>query len=159
MLPLGVIPVDDNHTLAVAAKGGRATIISLDSWDLRSIWRLRQGADFHYERIEGFHYCMQYLGVIDGTSKPDPAEFAIYGGGLQPLTDSDKAIPLDVLLQRLDEASALVTAAPQAMPAGEVFDAEKGTTLNDRLQFYMMVHESLHAGQLEILYELALAGK
>ena len=41
VLPLGVIPVDDNHTLAMAAKGGRAAIISLDSWDLRSIWRTR----------------------------------------------------------------------------------------------------------------------
>jgi uncharacterized damage-inducible protein DinB len=107
-------------------------------------------------------YRMQYLGVIDGVSKPDPAEFAIYGGGSQPLTDSDKAIPLDVLLQRLDEASGMVTSALQAMPTeklSEVFDAEKGTTVDDRLQFYMIVHESLHAGQLEILYELALAGK
>ena len=107
-------------------------------------------------------YRMQYLGVIDGISKPDPAEFAIYGGGSQPLTDSDKAIPLDVLLQRLDEASVMVTSALEAMPTeklNEIFDAEKGTTIDDRLQFYCIVHESLHAGQLEILYELALAGK
>lgn len=107
-------------------------------------------------------YRMQYLGVIDSVSKPDPAEFAIYGGGSQPLTDSDKAIPLEVLLQRLDEASAMVTSALQAMPAAklsEIFDAEKGTTIDDRLQFYCIVHESLHAGQLEILYELALASR
>lgn len=38
VLPLGVIPVDDNYSLAVAAKGGRARIISLDCWQLNSIW-------------------------------------------------------------------------------------------------------------------------
>lgn len=107
-------------------------------------------------------YRMQYLGVIDGISKPDPAEFAIYGGGSPPLTDSTKAIPLDVLLRRLDEASQKVTTALQAMPAeklSEIFDAAKGTTVDDRLQFYAIFHESYHAGQLEILYEFALAGK
>ena len=105
-------------------------------------------------------YRMQYLGVIDGSSQPDPAEFAIYGGGSPPLTDSDKAIPLDVLMQRLEAASQMVTAALQTMPAeklSEIFDAEKGTTVDDRLQFYLSFHESYHAGQLEILHELALA--
>jgi uncharacterized damage-inducible protein DinB len=105
-------------------------------------------------------YRMQYLGLIDGSSQPDPAEFAIYGGGSPPLTDSAKAIPLETLMQRLAAASAMVIAALQAMPAeklSDVFDAEKGTTVDDRLQFYLIFHESYHAGQLEILHELALA--
>jgi uncharacterized damage-inducible protein DinB len=105
-------------------------------------------------------YRMQYLGVIDGSSQPDPAEFAIYGGGSPPLTDSATAISLETLMQRLEAASQMVTAALQTMPAeklGELFDAEKGTTVDDRLQFYMLFHESYHAGQLEILHELALA--
>ncbi|MBX3051581.1 MAG: DinB family protein [Caldilineaceae bacterium] len=107
-------------------------------------------------------YRMQYLGVIDGISQPDPAEFAIYGGGSQPLTDSSKAIPLEVLLARIDDASAQVIAALASMPAeklAEIYDAEQGTTLADRLTFYLLFHESYHAGQLEILHELALAHK
>ena len=107
-------------------------------------------------------YRMQYLGVIDGVTKPDPSEFAIYGGGSPPLTDSEKAIPLEILLQRLDEASEMVINALQKMPLeklSEIYDAEKGTTVDDRLQFYLIFHESYHVGQLEILYELALAGR
>ncbi len=103
-------------------------------------------------------YRMQYLGVIDGASKPDPAEFAIYGGGSEPLTDSSKAIPLPALLARLDDATAQVIAALESMPAerlAEIYDAERGTTLEDRLIFYLIFHESYHAGQLEILHELA----
>ena len=105
-------------------------------------------------------YRMQYLGVIDGTSKPDPAEFAIYGAGSEPLTDSAKAIPLETLLARLDDASTQVITALEAMPTEkltELYDAEKGTTVDDRLQFYLIFHESYHAGQLELLRELALA--
>lgn len=105
-------------------------------------------------------YRMQYLGVIDGVSKPDPAEFAIYGGGSQPLTDSAKAIPLETLMARLQDATAQVTAALQAMPAerlGEIYDKERGMTVDDRLNFYLIFHESYHAGQLEILEELARA--
>lgn len=105
-------------------------------------------------------YRAQYLGVIDGVSKPDPAEFAIYGAGSQPLTDSDKAIPLANLLARLQDATAQLTAALQAMPAerlAEIYDAERGITVDDRLSFYIIFHESYHAGQLEILEELARA--
>jgi uncharacterized damage-inducible protein DinB len=105
-------------------------------------------------------YRMEYLGFIDGVSKPDAAEFACYGGGSQPLTDSSQAIPLETLLSRLDDASARVISALQAMPVeklAEVYDQEKGTTVEDRLAFYLIFHESYHAGQLEILRELGLA--
>jgi len=107
-------------------------------------------------------YRMQYVGVIDGVSKPDAAEFSLYGGGSQPLTDSRKAMPLDVLLARLDEASAQVIAALEAMPTeklAEVYDAARGTTVDDHLSFYLIFHESYHAGQLELLQELALASR
>ncbi|MEM7134816.1 MAG: DinB family protein [Chloroflexota bacterium] len=105
-------------------------------------------------------YRMQYLGVIDGTSEPDPGEFALYGAGSDPLTDSAKAIPLETLLERLDGASEMVISALDAMPTeklSEIFDAEQGTTVDDRLQFYMMFHEAYHTGQLELLQELAVA--
>lgn len=107
-------------------------------------------------------YRAQYLGLIDGKSKPDEAEFAIYGAGSEPLTDSNKALPLDTLLTRLNEASAQVISALESLPPEkltEVFDEEKGTTVDDRLSFYLMFHESYHTGQLEILQELAVIDK
>ena len=105
-------------------------------------------------------YRMQYLGLIDGYSEPDPAEFALYGAGSEPLTDSDLAIPLETLLMRLDAASAAIVAALEKMPSerlAELYDADNGVTVDDRLQFYLIFHESYHAGQLELLRELALA--
>jgi uncharacterized damage-inducible protein DinB len=105
-------------------------------------------------------YRMQYLGLLDGISRPDADEFARYGAGSPPLTDGSQAIPLETLLHRLDEASAQVVAALEATPAerlAEIYDAERGTTVEDRLSFYVIFHESYHAGQLELLRELALA--
>lgn len=107
-------------------------------------------------------YRAQYLGVLDGVSKPDPAEFAVYGGGSPALTDGSTAMSLETLIQRLDGASAQVIAALEALPAerlAEVYDAARGQTLEDRLTFYIIFHEAYHAGQLEPLRELALAAK
>ncbi|MBV7336078.1 hypothetical protein KFU94_49155 [Chloroflexi bacterium TSY] len=48
VLPLGIVLVDDNYALAVAAKGGRARIVSLDIWQPDSIWdSLRQDQNLH----------------------------------------------------------------------------------------------------------------
>lgn len=105
-------------------------------------------------------YRMQILGTINGASQPDEAEFALYGYGSEPLTDSAKAIPLDTLLARLDAASGEIITALENMPSErlvELYDEEQGTTVDDRLAFYVMFHESYHAGQLEPLRELALA--
>ena len=107
-------------------------------------------------------YRMQYLGLLDGVSQTDPTEFALYGGGSQPLTDSEKAIPLSTLLERLDDASARIIAALSALPPerlSEWYDEDKGITIADRLNFYLIFHEAYHAGQLEPLRELALAGQ
>ncbi len=105
-------------------------------------------------------YRQKILGVIDGVSQPDPAEFAIYGAGSEPLTDGTRALPLPVLLDRLQAISDKIVFALEAMPAArlaEVFDHEDGSTVDDDLFFYLVFHESYHAGQLEILQELALA--
>jgi uncharacterized damage-inducible protein DinB len=107
-------------------------------------------------------YRMQFLGVIDGVSQADPSEVAVYGGGSPPLTDSANAIPLPTLLERLDDASARVIAALRAMPPEKLdawYDKENGVTVADRLMFYLVYHETFHAGQLEPLRELGLAGK
>ena len=103
-------------------------------------------------------YRMQYLGLIDGQSQPDEAEFALYGYGSEPLTDSDKAIPLPTILERLDAVSEEIVAALQKMPPEkltEVVDAENGITVDDRLRFYLIFHEAFHLGQVEILREMA----
>jgi uncharacterized damage-inducible protein DinB len=107
-------------------------------------------------------YRMQYLGLLDGVSQPDAAEFARYGAGSQPLKEGDEAIPLETLLRRLDEASSQIVAALQTLPEerlAEYYDQEKAITVDDRLSFYAIFHEAYHVGQLELLRELALAGE
>ncbi len=105
-------------------------------------------------------YREQTLGVIDGVTEPDEGEFALYGFGSEPMTDSDKAIPLETLLTRLDDASERMIAALEKMPASrleEILDEERNVTVAQRLHFYVVFHEAYHVGQLEPLYELALA--
>ena len=105
-------------------------------------------------------YRDEYLGAIDGVSAPDAAEFAIYGGGSEPLTDSTKAIPLDILIERLDASSVRIKEAFQSLTEEKLnqpYESWAGNTLDDHLHFYVVVHEAMHLGQLEILRELALA--
>ena len=107
-------------------------------------------------------YRDEYLGAIDGLSAPDAAEFAIYGGGSEPLTDGAKAIPLEILIERLDASSARLKAAFQSLTSEKLnipYESWAGNTLDDHLHFYIVVHEAMHLGQLEILRELALAEK
>ena len=104
-------------------------------------------------------YRDEYLGAIDGVSAPDTAEFAIYGGGSEPLTDSTKAIPLETLIERLDASSTRLKAAFHSLSEerlNEPYESWAGETLDDHLHFYVVVHEAMHLGQLEILRELAL---
>ena len=106
-------------------------------------------------------YREEYLGAIDGVSAPDPAEYAIYGAGTEPLTDTSKAMLLDTLIERLDASSERLKAAFQSLSPGklnELFESHSGPQrLDDYLFFYIAVHEALHLGQLEILRELALS--
>ncbi len=107
-------------------------------------------------------YRMQCLGVIDGVSEADEAEFALYGFGSEPMTDSDKAIPLETLLARLDTLSEQIAAALEKMPDSrleEFVDEEQGVTVAQRLIFNLVYHEAYHVGQLEPLYEQALANR
>lgn len=102
-----------------------------------------------------------YLGAIDGISAADPAEYAIYGAGSEPLTDSSKAMPLETLIERLDESSERIKAVLLSLQSdrlNEMYESHSGPQLlDDYLLFYIVVHEALHLGQLEILRELALA--
>ena len=102
-----------------------------------------------------------YLGAIDGVTKPDPAEYAIYGAGSPPLTDSANAVHLDTLIEKLDESTERAKKIFQAMPAEQLDEPydwfAEPKRLDDYLHFYVVVHEAIHLGQLEILRELALA--
>ncbi|MEM7343611.1 MAG: DinB family protein, partial [Chloroflexota bacterium] len=105
-------------------------------------------------------YRMEYLGAIDGTTAPNEEEWAMYGAGSEPLTDSEAAIQLETLLNRLAEVSDLIVSALETVSAEQldtVYNEERDMSLDDYLNFYLIFHEAYHAGQLEILKELALA--
>lgn len=104
-------------------------------------------------------YRERMVGILDGVSSEDSAEYAMYGAGSEPLTDSDSAMPLETLLARLDTASANLIAAFEALPPArlaEPYESFAGATLDDHLNFYAIVHEALHLGELVVLRELAL---
>jgi uncharacterized damage-inducible protein DinB len=105
-------------------------------------------------------YRDEYLGAIDGVSSASPTEFAVYGAGSAPLTDDSKAIQLGSLLEKLEDSSARLKVALQTLSPdklNEPYESHAGNTLDDYLQFYIIVHEAYHLGQLEILRELAVA--
>ena len=101
-----------------------------------------------------------YLGAIDKVTKPNPAHLALYGAGSDPLTDSHKAIPFDTLLHQFDKTTTQLKTIFETLPPerlDEPYESIRGTTLGDYLQFYIIVHESYHLGQLAILRENVLA--
>lgn len=105
-------------------------------------------------------YREEYLGVIEGVRGADPAEFAIYGAGSEPLSDSARAIPLDILIERIYASSERLKRVFQSLPPEKLSESHQshaGNTLDDYLHFYVVFHEAYHLGQLEILRELALA--
>ncbi len=61
-----------------------------------------------------------YLGAIDGVSAPDSAEYAIYGAGSEPLTDTSKAMPLDTLIEQLDASSAALKSSIPVVAARKI---------------------------------------
>ncbi|MEM7336980.1 MAG: DinB family protein, partial [Chloroflexota bacterium] len=76
------------------------------------------------------------------------------------LTDSTKAISFARLLKRFDESTRRIKSTFEALPLerlDEPYKSIRGTTLGDYLQFYVIVHESYHLGQLAILRENVLA--
>ncbi len=125
----------------------------------------------------------EYLGAIDGVSSANPAEYAIYGAGSEPLADDTKALQLSYLMEKLEDSSTRLKTALQTLSSeklNELYESHAGNnrnahrserdpardrsatnqrykTLDDYLQFIVIVHEAYHLGQLEILRELALA--
>ena len=101
-----------------------------------------------------------YLGAIDGFTKPTSSDLTLYGAGSEPLTDSSKAIPFEALLERFNESTDRLQDIFQSLPVerlSEPYESIRGTTLGDYLQFYVVVHESYHLGQLAILRENVLS--
>ena len=105
-------------------------------------------------------YREQYLGALDGVSKPDEGEFATYGAGSQPMTDGTNALQIDDILARLFAISPKIEAALHATSAerfAEMHNEARGMTVNDHIRFYLQFHEAFHLGQVEMLQELAKA--
>jgi len=105
-------------------------------------------------------YCLGAFNGVSGLSTTNPDEYAIYGAGSERLTDSTKAVPLETLVERLTETSeklkaAVLTLTPEKLD--EMYESHSGPQrLDDYLLFYMVVHEAVHLGQLEIGRKLAL---
>lgn len=105
-------------------------------------------------------YREQIMGMIDGETEPNEDEFAIYGAGSEPLTDGANALPMDQLLTRLGEASARVIAGLEQMDDARlhtVINEERGLDVDNRLRFYIVFHEGLHLGQMQMLREFILS--
>ena len=85
------------------------------------------------------------------------AEVSFYQRGSEPITNEERAIPLERLLQALDEAQERLAAAlPQASPEqlSKIFNEERQQTVGDRIAG-LHWHETYHTGQLDILRQLA----
>jgi uncharacterized damage-inducible protein DinB len=85
------------------------------------------------------------------------AEVSLYQRGSEPITNEERAVPLERLLQALDEAQErLVEALPKASPErlAAIYNEERQQTVGDRIAG-LHWHETYHTGQLDILRQLA----
>ena len=108
--------------------------------------------------LKGRDDCLKWLGLPPLLSE---AEFAVYTGGCEPLTDPARASDLDSLLARLDQALEMLTAAIQERGDEGLREAVKlfgeDSQLGGALAF-LQWHEAYHLGQLELLRQLAGKG-
>lgn len=99
----------------------------------------------------------QALALLDEAPTLSETEAALYQSGADPVTREEKAVPLERLLQALDEALNRLTAALQQVSPDRLaalYDAERQQTVGDRIAG-LHWHETYHTGQLEILRQLA----
>lgn len=105
--------------------------------------------------IEGRNSALKLLGkspVWGG------AEIARYGRGSEPISSAEQGLPLERLLEDLDQsqehmASALAEMPPEGL-AASVNSGAGERSLGEALAF-LHWHETYHTGQLEILRQLA----
>ncbi|MFK7802734.1 MAG: hypothetical protein AB8G95_13950 [Anaerolineae bacterium] len=105
-------------------------------------------------------YREEYLGVLDGVTEPDKAEFAVYGYGSPLMTDGKGALQMELILKRIFALSPKIKAALKATSAerfAEMHNEERDLTVEDNTRVYLQYHEAFHLGQVEILQELAKA--
>jgi len=86
-----------------------------------------------------------------------------YGYGSPPVCeDGPDVVKLDVLLNYLEKSQPLIEAALRRMTDADLAQPTQshlGTTTVAQLIFFNYYHETYHAGQLELLREMALAAK
>jgi uncharacterized damage-inducible protein DinB len=83
-------------------------------------------------------------------------EATMYARGSEALADDLAAVPFDMLLAYFKDAHKRIVArlAADSAVLTAVHNAEKGATVGEYLS-YLHWHETYHAGQLEILRQLA----
>ena len=87
----------------------------------------------------------------------DESETDTYKRESLPITASDSAINLEILLKRLEESQEGILAALKKVTSDTLdkkVDEAKEQTVRERIEF-LQWHETYHIGQLEILRQLA----
>ncbi len=106
------------------------------------------------------HILVSRNGILELLSQPpctDAETETLYRYESDPITDPEKAVPLSDLLAGLKESHRLIETALQNMADAaleQIVDEEKGKTVGDRVE-WLAWHETYHAGQLELLRQLA----
>lgn len=105
--------------------------------------------------IRGRNEALQRIGL-----EPiwDESTRAIYQTGSDPITPVSKVLPLEQLLADLDETQSRLETALNTLPVEKLEESiqigEQITTVGERLAG-LHWHETYHAGQLELLRQLA----
>ncbi len=99
----------------------------------------------------------QALVLLKAEPTLNSAETTLYETDSEALTDPDKAVPLEGLLNKLNESltrlsASLQNASDETLNA--IYNEEQGTTVGERIAS-LHWHETYHLGQLEILRQLA----
>jgi hypothetical protein len=98
--------------------------------------------------------------VLEALGEPpilSEAETAVYKTRSEPVTDSQKAVPLARLLSALDEGQERIAAILQHCSVDDlavIYNDERRQTVSDRIAG-LHWHETYHVGQLELLRQLA----
>ncbi len=106
------------------------------------------------------HMLVNRNGVLELLGQPpyaNPETDALYRYESDPMTDPNTAVPLSDLLAGLKESHRLIETVLQNMDDAaleQIVDEEKGKTVGDQVE-WLAWHETYHAGQLELLRQLA----
>ena len=98
------------------------------------------------------------LGLLGQDQNISDQEMARYAAGSEPVVaDGPDVISLDELLKRFEQSQERIEAGLRATSddkMAEVVDTERNSTRDDHV-FFLYFHDTYHAGQTELLRQLA----